>query len=200
MPRIRAASDRSLNWWSDWGAHLDQSPKGEIRDDNKPLHLKGGTCKERAGLQLSGLPKPFAAASGNMMSAWPEYVVDALQCSVLFLDLLRQRGNEEIEITSRPSATVLNFQHEVLMDGRSLSRPMNYTLSRIVPPSGIEIDPRKRPVVVVDPRAGQGPGVGGFKAESEIGDALNASHPVYFIASVRRLSWASSSWMSSGDR
>ncbi len=26
---------------------------------------------------------------------------------VLFLDLLRQRGNEEIEITSRPMATVL---------------------------------------------------------------------------------------------
>ena len=42
-------------------------------------------------------------------------------------------------------------------------------------------DPRKRPVVVVDPRAGQGPGIGGFKAESEIGDALNAGHPVYFI-------------------
>jgi hypothetical protein len=43
------------------------------------------------------------------------------------------------------------------------------------------VDPRKRPVVVVDPRAGQGPGIGGFKAESEIGDALNAGHPVYFI-------------------
>jgi hypothetical protein len=116
-----------------------------------------------------------------MMAAWPEYMVDALQRSVLFLDLLRQRGNEEIEITSRPLATVLSFGHEVLMDGRSLPRPMNYTLSRILPPSGIEIDPRRRPVVVVDPRAGQGPGVGGFKAESEIGDALNAGHPVYFI-------------------
>jgi hypothetical protein len=40
------------------------------------------------------------------------------------------------------------------------------------------VDPRKRPVVVVDPRAGQGPGIGGFKAESEIGDALDAGHPV----------------------
>ena len=60
-------------------------------------------------------------------------------------------------------------------------RPINYTLSRILPPPGIAIDPRKRPVVVVDPRAGQGPGVGGFKAESEIGDALGAGHPVYFI-------------------
>ena len=115
------------------------------------------------------------------MTAWPEYVVDAFQRSVLFLDLLRQRGNEEIEITSHPLATVLSFGHEVLMDGRSLPRPMNYTLSRIVPPPGVVIDPRKRPVVVVDPRAGQGPGVGGFKAESEIGDALNAGHPVYFI-------------------
>jgi Protein of unknown function (DUF3141) len=108
-------------------------------------------------------------------------MVDAFQRSVLFLDVLRQRGNEEIEITSRPLATVLRFDHEVLMDGRSLPRPINYSLSRIVPPAGVEIDPRKRPVVVVDPRAGQGPGIGGFKAESEIGDALNAGHQVYFI-------------------
>jgi hypothetical protein len=76
---------------------------------------------------------------------------------------------------------VLSFGHEVLMDGRSLSRPINYALSRIMPPPGVVIDPAKRPVVVVDPRAGQGPGVGGFKTQSEIGDALNAGHPVYFI-------------------
>ena len=115
------------------------------------------------------------------MTAWPEYLVDAFQRSILFLDLLRQRGNEEIEIASRPMATVLSFGSELLMDGRSLPRPINYTLSRIVPPPGVVIDPQKRPVVVIDPRAGQGPGIGGFKAESEIGDALNAGHPVYFI-------------------
>jgi hypothetical protein len=116
-----------------------------------------------------------------MMTAWPDYMVDAVQRSVLFLDLLRQRGNEEIEITSRPLATVLRFDHEILMDGRSLKRPINYSLLRILPLPGIKTDPRQRPVVVVDPRAGQGPGIGGFKAESEIGDALNAGHPVYFI-------------------
>ena len=83
---------------------------------------------------------------------------------------------------SRPMATVLTFGHEVLMDGRSLSRRINYALSRIIPPPGVVIDqPAKRPVVVVDPRAGQGPGGGGFKTQSEIGDALNAGHPVYFI-------------------
>jgi hypothetical protein len=54
-------------------------------------------------------------------------------------------------------------------------------LSRIIAPEDVVIDEAKCPVVVVDPRAGQGPGIGGFKAESEIGDALNAGHPVYFI-------------------
>jgi Protein of unknown function (DUF3141) len=124
---------------------------------------------------------PYMAVSGNIMGAWPEYMVDALQRSALFLDLLRQRGNEEIEITSRPMATVLSFDHEVLMSGMSLPRPMNYALSRIIPRAGMTTDRRKRPVVVIDPRAGQGPGIGGFKTESEIGDALNAGHPVYFI-------------------
>ena len=67
------------------------------------------------------------------------------------------------------------------MDGRKLPRPVNYVLVRIVPPRGAEIDARKRPFVVVDPRAGHGPGIGGFKAASEIGVALKAGHPCYFI-------------------
>jgi hypothetical protein len=115
------------------------------------------------------------------MTALPKYMVDAFQRSVLFFDLLWKRGNDEIEMTSRPMVTVLRFDHEVPMSGWSLARPINYHLSRIVPLPGVAIDPRKRPVVVVDPRTGQGPGIGGFKAESEIGDAVNAGHPVYFI-------------------
>ncbi len=133
------------------------------------------------GFAWLAVPQPAATFSTNLLTSFPEYMVDAFQRGVLFLDLLRQRGNEEIEITSRPMATVLRFDHEVLMSGWSLPRPINYALSRIVPPPGQATDPRKRPVVVIDPRAGQGPGIGGFKAESEIGDALDAGHPVYFI-------------------
>ncbi|MFG1417264.1 DUF3141 domain-containing protein [Xanthobacter sp. V0B-10] len=121
---------------------------------------------------------PAAGAAGGPLG---EYLLDSWQRSVLFLDLLRKRGNEQEEITSRPQATVLSFEHEVLVSGRALPRPINYSLSRIVPPAGVEVDPRKRPVVVVDPRAGQGPGIGGFKTESEIGEALRNGHPVYFI-------------------
>ena len=73
------------------------------------------------------------------------------------------------------------FGHDILIDGRKLDRPCNYFLMQIRPPEGLTIDPTKRPVVVVDPRAGQGPGVGGFKLDSEIGFALRAGHAVYFI-------------------
>jgi hypothetical protein len=131
--------------------------------------------------QLSVTKNPFAVNGGNVATAMSEYLVDAFQRTVLFLDVLRRRGNDEEEMSSRPMATVLHFDHQVLMTGQSLSKPINFSLSRIVPPAGVVIDPHKRPVVVVDPRAGQGPGIGGFKVDSEIGDALNFGHPVYFI-------------------
>lgn len=133
------------------------------------------------GAQTSELLNRSVTDPGSLVADLQEYLLDACQRGVLFLDLLRRRGDEEIEMTSRPTATVLCFGHDMIMDGRSLPRPINYTLSRILAPPGIVTNPRRRPVVVVDPRAGQGPGVGGFKAESEIGDALGAGHPVYFI-------------------
>ena len=41
--------------------------------------------------------------------------------------------------------------------------------------------PTKAPIIVVDPRAGHGPGIGGMKQDSEIGVALAAGHACYFI-------------------
>jgi Protein of unknown function (DUF3141) len=119
-----------------------------------------------------------ALSAGN---AWVEYLNDTFQRSILFLDILRRRGDQQAEMAARPMATVLRYKQEQLISGYSFPRPMNYSLSRIVPPEGMITNPRKRAVVVVDPRAGQGPGIGGFKKESEIGDALAAGHPVYFI-------------------
>jgi hypothetical protein len=36
---------------------------------------------------------------------------------------------------------------------------------RVQPPEGVVIDPKKRPFVVVDPRAGHGPGIGAVSGE-----------------------------------
>src|SRR5271165_5917705 len=110
-----------------------------------------------------------------------EYWLDACQRFVLTLDALRQRGNDYLEQAARISPTVLNFAAEVVMDGRTFERPVNYSLVRIKPPAGVTVDPRKRPFVIFDPRAGQGPGIGGMKHESEIGEVLQAGHPCYFV-------------------
>ncbi|MBX5236909.1 DUF3141 domain-containing protein [Rhizobium sp. NLR22b] len=110
-----------------------------------------------------------------------DYVLDAAQRSVLFWDVMRKRGNQYRAHAEATAPHVLSFTPEVVLDGRSLEKPVNYALVRIVPPEGVEIDEKRRPFVVVDPRAGHGPGIGGFKADSEIGVALRAGHPCYFI-------------------
>ncbi len=110
-----------------------------------------------------------------------EYFVDSWQRGILFLDVLRQRGNQYEEHQAKTAPHVLAFECELVLDGRTLPRPVNYGLVRIVPPERIAADPRKAPFIVIDPRAGHGPGIGGFKADSEIGVALKAGHPCYFI-------------------
>ena len=110
-----------------------------------------------------------------------EYMADCVQRSVLFLDVLRQRGNQYREHLKQPVPNVLDYQAELLIDGRTLAPPVNYLLAKAIPPEGVELDPRRRPFVIVDPRAGHGPGIGGFKADSEIGVAFQAGHPCYVI-------------------
>jgi hypothetical protein len=110
-----------------------------------------------------------------------EYMVDAGQRSVLFLDIMRQRGDQYREHVTQTAPHVLSYAAELIIDGRKLEQPVNYALVRIIPPKGVEIDLKRRPFIVVDPRAGHGPGIGGFKADSEIGVAMKAGHPCYFI-------------------
>jgi Protein of unknown function (DUF3141) len=116
---------------------------------------------------------PFAAGL--------EYMVDAAQRTVLFWDVMRKRGNQYNEHLAQVAPHVLSYAAELVLDGRTLERPVNYALARIVPPKGVEVNPARRPFVVVDPRAGHGPGIGGFKADSEIGVAFAAGHPCYFV-------------------
>jgi len=122
---------------------------------------------------LAPLFGPFAAAF--------DYMIDATQRGVLFLDVMRQRGNQYREHLAETAPHVLDYKVEVVLDGRTFDRPVNYALVRVLPPQGVEIDPSRRPFVIVDPRAGHGPGIGGFKADSEIGVAFKAGHPCYFI-------------------
>ncbi|PZQ83141.1 MAG: hypothetical protein DI549_08975 [Ancylobacter novellus] len=119
--------------------------------------------------------------SANVVSDAGAYLVDAGQRWTLFLDTLRRRGLQYEQHMAEPAPNVLDYKAELICDGRELPHPVNYLLVRIVPPEGVPIDGAKRPFMIVDPRAGHGPGIGGFKADSEIGVAMGAGHPCYFV-------------------
>lgn len=122
-----------------------------------------------------------AIASANAVQDYALYLRDAAERWVLFIDALRERGNRYIEREAEGFKPVLVFDYDTVVDGRTLERPVNYTLVRIKPPEGYP--PQRedgRPFVIIDPRAGHGSGIGGYKSDSEVGVALRDGHPVYF--------------------
>src|SRR5512143_3002957 len=98
------------------------------------------------------------AAGAKVWTDWYAYAADAAQRSILFWDTIRQRGNAFIERNREGLPPVLHFAYEPVVDGRKLARPVNYALVRIIPPEGVTVDPKRRPYVIIDPRAGHGPG------------------------------------------
>lgn len=111
-----------------------------------------------------------------------EFAIDAVQRAVLYLDVMRKRGNQFVEHFREGKPPVLAFDYKTIIDGRQLDRPCNYALLQIVPKQGTKVDPAKRPFIVFDPRAGHGPGIGGFKEASQVGVAMRAGHPCYFVS------------------
>jgi pimeloyl-ACP methyl ester carboxylesterase len=140
---------------------------------------------ERVGTALE--QNGGAASKAGVDGVWPtpwdtwSYAIDMAQRSVMFWDTLRERGTEFVERTSQEPRPVLHFDYEYILDGRRFARPVNYALLKIRPPEGVTVDVRKRPYLIIDPRAGHGPGIGGFKDDSQAGVALRAGHQVYFV-------------------
>jgi pimeloyl-ACP methyl ester carboxylesterase len=127
---------------------------------------------------------PLAQSPGRMAALGTgsvDYLTDVAQRSIIFWDTLRRRGNQFVAHQKAGLPPVLHFDYETILDARNFAQPVNYALLRIVPPPGVKIDAKRRPYLVIDPRAGHGPGIGGFKDDSEIGVALREGHPVYFV-------------------
>lgn len=126
-----------------------------------------------------------AGSDGLLGNDWLRYQLDLWQRSILFWDTLRQRANNMLEHERAGLPPLLDFKYELLLDARTFEHPANYALLRITE-VGDDcwedcVDPEKPPVIVIDPRAGHGPGIGGFKQESEVGMALHEGHAVYFV-------------------
>ncbi|MBI2747915.1 MAG: DUF3141 domain-containing protein [Burkholderiales bacterium] len=128
-------------------------------------------------------PRPQAQLTHSPTAAVgsDSYLTDFAQRTVLFLDTLLDRGNAYREHLEKGTPPLLKFDFETVLDGRDLKDRCNYALLHLLPPKNMPVNPTLRPVVVVDPRAGHGPGIGGFKFDSEVGVAMRAGHAVYFI-------------------
>lgn len=109
-----------------------------------------------------------------------KYVQDFQERTCLFWKVMSERGDNYLDHRVH-KPPVVTFQYKQIKDGRSCKRRTNYDLFKIIPTPGIDHHPERRPIVIIDPRAGHGPGIGGSKLESEVGMALQLGHPVYFI-------------------
>ena len=129
-------------------------------------------------------PPPIASNDAKAAGNIP-YAQDAFDRWVLFFDTLRERANNMIAHERQGMPPLLDFDYELLLDARAFGRPANYALLKITR-VGDDcwddcVDDAKPPVIIIDPRAGHGPGIGGFKRDSEVGMAMHEGHPVYFV-------------------
>ena len=92
------------------------------------------------------LQQSFNWPTSQSVNAAYDYAVDFWQRSLLYADVMRERGNQYLEHLAQVTPHVLSFEAEIVMFGNSLERPVNYGLARIIPPEGVEIDPRNAPL------------------------------------------------------
>ncbi|WP_084386797.1 DUF3141 domain-containing protein [Castellaniella caeni] len=155
-----------------------------------PAVRKAPRERQPASSQTAADQKPARAFEHTTIPSNPAaellaYQTDLWRRGVRYMDTLRQRADNMLEHEQAGMPPLLDFDYEMILDGRRLERPANYALLRItrVGEDCLEdcLDETKPPVMIVDPRAGHGPGIGGFKQDSEVGMALHEGHPVYFV-------------------
>jgi len=154
--------------------HIQKLSK-TIRHDSKKIE----NLIERSKEEVQALK---TATLSDWLQMYTSYLRDSVQRQALVFDALRKRGNVYTDHIDSGMPPVLDFQYEVIVDGKDLNPPVNYLLLKITPPAGVVIDPKRAPVLIIDPRAGHGAGIGGSKPDSQVGDAFDDGHQVYFCA------------------
>jgi Protein of unknown function (DUF3141) len=151
-------------------------------EDQKIVVRSLPAVQEPPQKRVSGAPD---GAETRSLQDLVDYQRDFLERMILFWDTLRQRANNMLEHERAGLPPLLDFKYETLLDARRFEHPANYALLRITE-IGEDcwddcVNSEKPPVIVVDPRAGHGPGIGGFKRDSEVGMAMREGHPIYFV-------------------
>ena len=200
--------DLSPSLWLSSLFHDSELSSGEAIDAAESLYTAGATASQlllraasrhaeaiaatnqartRASLaKLGQATRDLSRApEQNLAADWSSYLQDAFQRTLLSFDVLRERGDIFLDHEAAGCPPVLTYDYELVVDGSELPRPSNYMLLRIVPPESVTVIDSKRPYIIIDPRAGHGGGIGGFKEDSQVGVALADGHPVYFVSFKR---------------
>lgn len=156
-------------------SHLQQH-FDTFKDNSKTLY---GDMKDIKS-SLEKAKTPF-----GLWKQWLSYSSDSTKRLLQTAEILKERGDIFVEHELAGCPPVLDYDYEIILDASTFDRPSNYVLLRIKPPEGVETDESNRPYIIIDPRAGHGAGIGGFKPESQVGVALNNGRPVYFVAFKR---------------
>ncbi|MCA1438485.1 MULTISPECIES: DUF3141 domain-containing protein [unclassified Bradyrhizobium] len=106
---------------------------------------------------------------GRLGVSWREYIRDAGERAILLIDLLRESGDLFLEHEAAGCPPVLFYEYEKIMDGRDLPVKSNFVLLRIIPSQDVTVDySRRRPFVIIPPRAGHTAGVGAHEHDSQL--------------------------------
>ena len=103
------------------------------------------------------------------------------QRTILFRDVCGSVAISIVSIMAKDAPHVLDYDVELIVDGRTLERPVNYRPRAHRSAQGCCDRSRATPIRRRRSARRTWPGIGGFKADSEIGVAFKAGHPCYFI-------------------
>src|SRR5215831_1442212 len=104
------------------------SKRTKVALDNFNERVRSAWQKNLADLATT------AVTPWNLWNSYARYAVDFAQRSILFWDTMRQRGNEYLKHNQEGLPPVLHFDYEMVLDGRTFAKPVNYALVRITPP------------------------------------------------------------------
>ena len=158
-------------------SHLKQNYKQLVKNTQT---LSQDLADIRSALIKAQTPSVF-----GLWQQWLSYSTDSTKRLLQTAEILKDRGDIFIEHELAGCPPVLDYDYDIILDASTFDRPCNYVLLRIKPPEGVVTEETNRPYIIIDPRAGHGAGIGGFKPESQVGVALNNGRPVYFVAFKR---------------
>ncbi|HYT97576.1 MAG TPA: DUF3141 domain-containing protein, partial [Casimicrobiaceae bacterium] len=125
MPDLNKTLDRSIDISRNVAAVLDRRIK-----DASNAYVERVRKAQHEFLQSASTIK----SPQQLFTDWFQYAADFAQRSTLFLDTLRQRGNNWIAHEQAGKPPLLAYEYEILADARTFEHPVGYALVRILPP------------------------------------------------------------------